>query len=300
MGASFQKRRQHTSWMPTGVSRRCPTDERTVPGATRHEWSGNHFVEFGQLDRARRGVWPLRWQIPRADQPLAAAAAPARRLPTTTAGLRATAPDCRRHSPIWRGWTCRPNGPRVLGRDGADLTICAANHALIHAHIARELRCGSVLLDIENHHNSRGVNGIGFRMDGRRRYRASKGATPAGAGVLGLSRSMGRPGYVVRGKGRRGVAQSASHGAGRKMSRTRAKKCHLGHRAAIPARTRVTLLSAGLDEVPMVYKDITRCGSAGRLWSSRWPASSRGSSKWPRAANRRRIRPRITPTTWDL
>ena len=70
----------------------------------------------------------------------------------------------------------------------------AANHALIHAHIARELGV-EVLLDIENHHN----------FAWRERHRLQDGtdadvvvhrkATPAGAGVLGIiPGSMGTPG----------------------------------------------------------------------------------------------------------
>ena len=65
-----------------------------------------------------------------------------------------------------------------------------------------------------------------------------KGATPAGAGVLGIiPGSMGTPGYVVRGKGVAASLNSAAHGAGRRMSRTKAKETvHVGPRAAIPAR----------------------------------------------------------------
>jgi len=43
-----------------------------------------------------------------------------------------------------------------------------------------------------------------------------KGATPAGAGVLGIiPGSMASPGYVVSGKGNPESLNSASHGAGR-------------------------------------------------------------------------------------
>ena len=50
---------------------------------------------------------------------------------------------------------------------------------------------------------------------------------------------------------------SAAHGAGRVMSRTRAKKT-LNWKDAneLLAREGVKLLSAGLDEVPAVYKNI--------------------------------------------
>ena len=115
------------------------------------------------------------------------------------------------------------------------------------------------MLDIENHHN----------FAWRERHRLPdgserevivhrKGATPAGAGVLGIiPGSMATPGYVVRGKGVAASLNSASHGAGRLMSRTKAKQTFTWNAAQQFLRERgVTLLSAGLDEVPMVYKDI--------------------------------------------
>jgi tRNA-splicing ligase RtcB len=65
------------------------------------------------------------------------------------------------------------------------------------------------------------------------------------------------PGYVVRGKGVAASLNSAAHGAGRRMSRTKAKEVFTWDVAQRFLRERgVTLLSAGLDEVPMAYKDI--------------------------------------------
>ena len=134
----------------------------------------------------------------------------------------------------------------------------AANHALIHAHVARALAV-DVRLDLENHHN----------FAWRERHRLPdgseaevivhrKGATPAGAGVLGIiPGSMGTPGYIVRGKGVAASLNSAAHGAGRRMSRTKAKETFTWDLTRRFLRERnVTLLSAGLDEVPMAYKDI--------------------------------------------
>jgi tRNA-splicing ligase RtcB len=76
--------------------------------------------------------------------------------------------------------------------------------------------------------------------------------------VLGIiPGSMAAPGYLVRGKGDAASLQSASHGAGRRMSRTRAKQEYTWEDARRVLEERgVTLLSAGLDEVPMAYKDI--------------------------------------------
>src|SRR5690606_30777014 len=85
-----------------------------------------------------------------------------------------------------------------------------------------------------------------------------KGATPAGKDVLGIiPGSMTAPGFLVRGKGETASINSASHGAGRQMSRTQAIKTI--SREAMRAQLKqhgVTLVGAGLDEAPMAYKDI--------------------------------------------
>jgi tRNA-splicing ligase RtcB len=68
---------------------------------------------------------------------------------------------------------------------------------------------------------------------------------------------MGTPGYVVRGRGCRAALHSASHGAGRKMSRTKALRTFTWEEArAFLTERKVHLISGGLDEIPMAYKDI--------------------------------------------
>jgi tRNA-splicing ligase RtcB len=91
-----------------------------------------------------------------------------------------------------------------------------------------------------------------------------KGATPAGRGVLGvIPGSMATPGFVVRGKGEPVSLHSASHGAGRTMSRTAAKNMfRWAHVKPVLESAGVTLLSAGIDEVPGSYKDIHSVMSA--------------------------------------
>ena len=68
---------------------------------------------------------------------------------------------------------------------------------------------------------------------------------------------MAAPGYVVRGRGVAASLNSAAHGAGRRMSRTQAKR-EFDWKTVQPflRERNVTLLSAGLDEVPMAYKNI--------------------------------------------
>jgi tRNA-splicing ligase RtcB len=129
----------------------------------------------------------------------------------------------------------------------------AANHSVIHQHIAKRLGA-EVLLDIENHHNFAWKE----THDGKEVVVHRKGATPAGKGVLGIiPGSMASPGFVVRGKGNPESLNSASHGAGRVMSRKAAIESLSWEKAnRLLKENRVKLLSAGLDEVPMVYKDI--------------------------------------------
>lgn len=133
----------------------------------------------------------------------------------------------------------------------------AANHELIHQHMARHLRV-RVLLDVENHHNfawkeKHVIDGVEREVVVHR-----KGATPAGVGVLGIiPGSMATPGFLVRGKGNESSLKSASHGAGRVMSRTKALETFEWEKVNRVLKDRgVKLISAGLDEVPGVYKDI--------------------------------------------
>jgi tRNA-splicing ligase RtcB len=139
----------------------------------------------------------------------------------------------------------------------------AANHALIHRHITRKLGA-DVILDLENHHNFawKETHEIGGEM--REVIVHRKGATPAGSGVLGIiPGSMASPGYIVRGKGSSPSLHSASHGAGRVMSRTKALQSFTWSAVKKElAAAGVELLSAGLDEVPGVYKDIHAVMSA--------------------------------------
>ncbi|HEX8524953.1 MAG TPA: RtcB family protein [Tepidisphaeraceae bacterium] len=129
----------------------------------------------------------------------------------------------------------------------------SANHAIIHRKIARVLGA-QVIAGVENHHNFAWKE----THNGREMVVHRKGATPAGTGVYGvIPGSMASPGFVVRGKGVEKSLQSASHGAGRKMSRTQARNTYRwNHVKPILEEAGVELLSAGIDENPYAYKDI--------------------------------------------
>ncbi len=85
-----------------------------------------------------------------------------------------------------------------------------------------------------------------------------KGAIRAGAGDLGIiPGSMGTGSYVVRGRGNLDAYCSASHGAGRRMSRTKAKKTFSVRDLAKQTAGVECRKDAGVvDEIPGAYKDL--------------------------------------------
>ncbi len=128
-----------------------------------------------------------------------------------------------------------------------------ANHHLIHDAIVKFLR-HPILKQIENHHNFAWRE----KLRGRDVIVHRKGATPAGAGVLGIiPGSMGTPGFIVEGLANSFSLNSTSHGAGRRMSRKAALKTFTWKETKeFLQKQGVELLSAGLDEVPWAYKNI--------------------------------------------
>ena len=85
-----------------------------------------------------------------------------------------------------------------------------------------------------------------------------KGAIRAASGDLGLiPGSMGTGSYVVRGLGNEASFCSASHGAGRRMSRTKAKKTFTVDDLASQTAGVECRKDAGvIDEIPAAYKDL--------------------------------------------
>ncbi|WP_234736871.1 RtcB family protein [Tellurirhabdus bombi] len=131
----------------------------------------------------------------------------------------------------------------------------SACHHQIHRKVARALGENPLKM-VENHHNFAWKE----MHEGRELIVHRKGATPAGKGVLGvIPGSMTQPGFIVQGKGEATALDSASHGAGRRMSRTAAKNSitHSQMNAALKEQG-ITLIGGGLDEAPMAYKDINQ------------------------------------------
>lgn len=129
----------------------------------------------------------------------------------------------------------------------------SANHRIIHAKIVKQLGRKPIKM-VENHHNFAWKE----MYEGREVIVHRKGATPAGENVLGIiPGSMTAPGYIVKGKGESSSLSSASHGAGRKMSRTLALNSITQNALKNELdKHGVTLLGGGLDEAPFAYKNI--------------------------------------------
>jgi RNA-splicing ligase RtcB len=87
-----------------------------------------------------------------------------------------------------------------------------------------------------------------------------KGAIKADTGDLGvIPGSMGTRSFIVRGKGSPASWTSCSHGAGRRHSRTKAKKLFTREDLATQMAGKVWLANradALIDEIPSAYKDI--------------------------------------------
>jgi tRNA-splicing ligase RtcB len=132
--------------------------------------------------------------------------------------------------------------------------FASANHYIIHHRVASAVGLKEAAV-VENHHNFAWHEKL---PDGRNVIVHRKGATPAGEGVLGvIPGSMGDAGYVVRGRGVSSSLESASHGAGRLMSRTAAlNSISRNSRDDYLKERGVTLLGGGMDESPQAYKPI--------------------------------------------
>jgi tRNA-splicing ligase RtcB (3'-phosphate/5'-hydroxy nucleic acid ligase) len=265
VGAEFKQPLEHPvmdqDWSVTRITRENKTKAWKQLGTS---GSGNHFVEFGLLTLT----------APAEDLGLPAGTYTAL---LSHSGSRGTgASVCQTYSQIAQARL--PERYKDLGRlawlDMASEAgqeywaamnlmgdYAAANHACIHRNVVKLLGA-EVIAGVENHHNFAWLE----EHQGERVYVHRKGATPAGKGVLGvIPGSMADPGFVVRGLGNDASLHSASHGAGRCMSRTQANNTYNFKAVKNDLLKRgVRILSAGADEVPGAYKNIETVMAAQR------------------------------------
>lgn len=257
VGSEHEKRQHHDvmdqDWTVTKITRERKDRAWKQLGTS---GSGNHFVEFGLLTLNER------------DEQLGLDAGQYVALLSHSGSRGAGAAVCSTYSNIARARL--PKRMEKFGRLAwleldseagqeywAAMNLmgdyAAANHAVIHR-LVTKLVGAEVISGVENHHN------FAWREEheGKEVIVHRKGATPAGQGDLGvIPGTMADPAFVVRGKGNPRSVNSASHGAGRVMSRKKANQQFRwnAERQRIADRG-VKVLSAGADEVPGVYKDI--------------------------------------------
>jgi len=257
VGSAWQKPQSHEvldrDWSITKVTRENKDKAWKQLGTS---GSGNHFVEFGVVT------------LDAADEELGLAAGSYVALLSHSGSRGTGASVCNTYSSIAQAKL--PRKMKEYGRlawldldseagkeywEAMNLMgdYASANHAVIHKNVVK-LVGGHVIASVENHHN------FAWKEihDGKEVVVHRKGATPAGPGVLGIiPGSMADPAFIVRGKGNDASLHSASHGAGRRMSRTKAKSL-FNYKAVRNdlEKKGVHIISAGADEVPNVYKDI--------------------------------------------
>lgn len=217
--------------------------------------SGNHFVEFGVAELPANNQWGL-----------AAGAYLALLSHSGSRGLGASLANY--YTKVAMQQTRLPKQLAQLAWLGMDtdagraywaaMQLSGRYAAACHDHIHRRLGKAlgeQALFRVENHHNFAWEEKL---ADGSSVIVHRKGATPAKLGELGIiPGSMTAPGYIVAGRGNFASLQSASHGAGRALSRSQAKNSTTRHALEKELDSAgVQLIGGGLDEAPIAYKDI--------------------------------------------
>ncbi len=260
-GATWQRPLEHEvldeDWTVTRVTEKLFDKARAQLGTS---GSGNHFVEFGivTLSKPEMNLEPGSYLALLSHSGSRGSGA------TVAKHYSDLAMDFHRELPpelkhlAWLGMDSEAGQEYWAAMNLMGL-YASANHALIHKRVVKAIGA-KVLAGVENHHN------FAWKEShfGKEVIVHRKGATPADMGVLGMiPGSMATPGFVVRGKGNRDSLSSASHGAGRAMSRTKAKE-QFTWKMIRPKleQAGVTLLSAGIDENPFAYKDIEKVMAA--------------------------------------
>ena len=214
---------------------------------------GNHFVEFGELVLTEQtdGIPAGRWLALLSHSGSRALGFRVANFFTELAGKMNKLP--KEYEEL--AWLTMDTEEGQAYWDAMELAgdYSAANHQVIHDTVIR-LAGLTPIRAISNHHNYAWKETHG----GKELYVHRKGATPAAPGVLGIiPGSMATPGFLVRGKGGADSLSSASHGAGRRMSRRDAfRSITEAQRDQELLAGSVELLGGGLDEAPGAYKDI--------------------------------------------
>ena len=181
--------------------------------------SGNHFVELAADEHGE--VWILLHSGSRGggNQLASLHTKVARRLHEGL-GTRLEDPELawlQRGTPEFDAYIRDLGWSQRYARENRRLLLVATHHQL-EAELGREIRSTD---EVNCHHNYTELEEVG----GRLLWITRKGAIRAGVGDRGLiPGSMGQRSYVVHGLGNEASYRSSAHGAGRRMSRTKARK----------------------------------------------------------------------------
>jgi tRNA-splicing ligase RtcB len=219
--------------------------------------SGNHFVEFGEIDLYAGNALGL---PPKKYMGL-----------LSHSGSRGLGANIAQHYTKIAMGTCKL--PREVERlawldmdseAGQEYWLsmnlageyAKACHDVIHQNLLRSMGI-EAMAKVENHHNFAWKEKL---RDGRQVIVHRKGATPAHKGEMGIiPGSMTAPAYLVMGKGMENALYSAAHGAGRAMSRSKARdNTTASDLKKILNNAGVTLIGGSVEESPKAYKDIEK------------------------------------------
>ena len=217
--------------------------------------SGNHFVEFGVIDLVENN----KLHLPHGSYAAILSHSGSRSLGaniaqhyTNIAMNKCKLPREAKHL-AWLDLDSEEGNEYWIAMNLAG-EYAKACHDRIHENLCDALGL-SVLAKVENHHNFAWKERL---ADGNEYVIHRKGATPAAEGTLGIiPGSMTAPGYVVSGLGNESSLNSAAHGAGRKMSRQKAKNTiTMSSLKKVLQSEKVTLIGGSPEEAPLAYKDI--------------------------------------------
>ncbi len=218
---------------------------------------GNHFVEFGDLELFSDNVLGLpegRYMSLLSHSGSRGLGAEIAKHYSAAARERCKLPREAQHF-AWMDMSSAEGQEywQCMNLAGAYAEAC---HERIHANLSKAMGLRGIA-NVSHHHNFAWKE---ILPDGREAIVHRKGATPAHAGEAGIiPGSMTTAGYLVRGKGVPDALYSASHGAGRAMSRQKAKDNFTRSELNKTLSTAgVTLIGGSVEEAPKAYKDIDR------------------------------------------
>lgn len=215
---------------------------------------GNHFVEFGEVEiliENHMGVAPGKYVAVLSHSGSRGFGASIADHYTKLAMKMTPLPRQAQHL-AWLDMNTQEGQEYWISMNLA-LDYASACHHDIHRRIQKYLGSEPLAM-IENHHNFAAKeihNGVEYIVH-------RKGATPASKDEYGIiPGTMADFGYIVRGLGEPNSLNSASHGAGRVMSRKEAKNSFTNSYMKNYLKEKgIVIVGSGLDEFPLAYKNI--------------------------------------------